>query len=118
MPPAAQKDALLIGNDRNQDLPDLKVPAADVAGLAHVLKDPAIGGFDAIQLSHSGSHAPAWEHVRALRVRRQDRTRSARPAFPRGAWEREAGCVPARISDLGRPALTHPAIAAFISAAY
>jgi len=41
-------------------------------------------------IAHSGSHAPTWEHVRALRVRRQDRTRSARPAFPRGAWEREA----------------------------
>ncbi len=46
MPPAAQKHALLIGNDRYQDLPDLKVPAADVAGLARVLTDPAIGGFD------------------------------------------------------------------------
>jgi hypothetical protein len=46
MPPAAQKYALLIGNDRYQDLPDLKVPAADVAGLARVLTDPAIGGFD------------------------------------------------------------------------
>ncbi len=45
MPPAAQKQALLIGNDRYQDLPDLKVPAADVAGLARVLTDPAIGGF-------------------------------------------------------------------------
>jgi len=45
MPPAAQKHALLIGNDRYQDLPDLKVPAADVAGLARVLTDPAIGGF-------------------------------------------------------------------------
>ncbi len=45
MPPAAQKHALLIGNDRYQELPDLKVPAADVAGLARVLTDPAIGGF-------------------------------------------------------------------------
>ncbi|WP_020504670.1 caspase, EACC1-associated type [Lamprocystis purpurea] len=46
MSPAAQKHALLIGNDRYQGLPDLKVPAADVAGLARVLTDPAIGGFD------------------------------------------------------------------------
>ncbi len=30
----------------------------------------------------SSSHAPAWEHVRALCVQCQDRTRSARTAFP------------------------------------
>ena len=31
----------------------------------------------------SGSHAPAWEQVRALRVHCLSRTRSARTAFPR-----------------------------------
>jgi len=62
---------------------------------------------NAVKLSHSGSHAPAWEQVRALRVQRQDRTRSARPAFPRGAWEREAAPSALNLMALGckpRPA--------------
>ena len=45
--------------------------------------------FSAIKSGPSGSHAPAWEQVRALRVQCQERTRSVRTAFPRGAWERE-----------------------------
>jgi len=42
----------------------------------------------------SGSHAPAWEPVRALPVPSADRTRSAVPAFHAGAWER--GITPRR----------------------
>jgi len=47
-------------------------------------------------LGRSGSHAPAWEPARALRVHGQPGRRSARTAFPRGSvgtrrpspWER------------------------------
>ncbi|WP_295448908.1 SUMF1/EgtB/PvdO family nonheme iron enzyme [uncultured Thiodictyon sp.] len=51
MPPAAKKTALLIGNDRYQDvrLQPLVVPGEDVRALKAVLADPAIGGFDVVQ---------------------------------------------------------------------
>ena len=73
MPPAAQKYALLIGNDRYQDLPDLKVPAADVAGLARVLTDPAIGGFDPtlVKTLSNPDYAVAHEAIGRLFANRQ-----------------------------------------------
>jgi len=42
----------------------------------------------------SGSHAPAWEQVRALRVPSADRPRSAGPAFHAGPWA--GGITPRR----------------------
>jgi uncharacterized caspase-like protein len=73
MPPAAQKYALLIGNDRYQDLPDLKVPAADVAGLARVLTDPAIGGCDPalVQTLANPDYAVAHRAIGRLFANRQ-----------------------------------------------
>lgn len=45
-----RKFALLIGNSQYQDsvLAKLKAPDSDVAELAKILKDPAVGGFDQV----------------------------------------------------------------------
>ena len=47
----AQKFALIIGNSNYQDsaLAHLAMPEADVNGLADVLTDPQIGGFDDVK---------------------------------------------------------------------
>jgi hypothetical protein len=48
----AQRIALLIGNHHYQDkiLAQLKSPATDIAGLASVLGDPAIGNFNRVEI--------------------------------------------------------------------
>jgi uncharacterized caspase-like protein len=48
----AQRIALLIGNHHYQDkiLAQLKSPATDIAGLASVLRDPAIGNFNQVEI--------------------------------------------------------------------
>ena len=70
MPPAAQKYALLIGNDRYADYPTLTVPAADVAGLKRVLEDPAIGAFDTVRTLMNPALPQAQEAISELFARR------------------------------------------------
>ena len=71
MPSAAKKYALLIGNDRYTEFPDLKVPAADVAGLRRVLADPGIGGFgDQVRVLMNPDLRPAQEAISELFARR------------------------------------------------
>jgi len=71
MPTAAKKFALLIGNDRYTDFPDLKVPAADVAGLQRALADPRIGGFgDNVRVLMNPDLRPAQEAISELCARR------------------------------------------------
>lgn len=47
----SRKFALIIGNSHYDDphFDQLKTPDADVKGLAAVLRDPDIGGFDSVQ---------------------------------------------------------------------
>jgi len=67
----AKKYALLIGNDRYSEFPDLKVPAADVAGLRRVLADPGIGGFgDEVRVLMNPDLRPAQEAISELFARR------------------------------------------------
>ncbi|WP_295434442.1 caspase family protein [uncultured Thiodictyon sp.] len=67
----AKKYALLIGNDCYTDFPDLKVPAADVAGLRRVLADPGIGGFgDDVRVLMNPDLRPAQEAISELFARR------------------------------------------------
>lgn len=50
MPDQAKRYALLIGNDRYQDLAELEFPVPDLERLRDVLRDPAVGGFTDVQI--------------------------------------------------------------------
>jgi formylglycine-generating enzyme required for sulfatase activity len=67
-----RKCALLIGNSNYRDrrLAKLSAPAVDIAALADVLRDPAIGGFDDVQTVIDGGLAEVQPRIGALFVNR------------------------------------------------
>ncbi len=59
---ASARSALIIGGDDYADpgLARLRAPASDARALAHVLQDPAIGGFDVRTLLNEPPMSSAW----------------------------------------------------------